>query len=896
MKAKVAFGTVFLLFSVCSYAQEVKRWTYDDGVVTLYSGTTRRFTVDTPIDSGICSTLIPRDALENELKQNGITSVKRTRTIKAALPGCLTVDRETVTRNAHESLTFHFTAGQRTPNSSVEFHFPRAMRINFDKALINIIGRGAVPLKSLPDQYMGRTGQNYPYDQVGNYNIRRTNRGTVLILSGLDLRPQNGPDISLTLDDVVMKGASDVEISVRYTVTQPEPLNSPVIRLRIKTASGITDLKKERISSFSGDLSRFGKSVTLRSIFLDTLSGLALQASTDDGSSWELWDDWHMDNPGSIVVDGLNGGTLYTFRIIKRTGHKQQYSNEVKHYCGVMTATDFGISPDGSDCTDKLNELLKDLSSYGGGILLFPAGEYAVRTVHLQNDVWLYVEKGAVIKGLPGADAPETTWFSDRDYRSGLSPTDSKPYRDPENYMTKQDVGHTYFHNAMFFAERLENIKILGTGRISGGGALVTSDKVMNNPPEKRADKMFSFKLCKGIEIGGVRNGHDLWYDLSRNEPYYICENGRNYSTDNMLHIDQGGHFALLATGSDVMDVHDICFGENDSSNARDIFDFMECSTISVRNIYSKLSSDDIVKLGSDCSLGFTRKASGFFIRNIIGDTNCNLFQIGSETADDIEDVYVDNICVLGANKAGFSISTNDGAHIRRVFLNSGKTGPLHSRSVMLRTSTPFFLSISNRGRTLGADVERICFQENRTLRDELLVTNASIGKIEDVHITHIDVSEIYGGSAYKSKLWNDYDGTQYKATPIFAGYRLPEFDKDGDKIGITLPDGRNTAYLEKLSIEDVSITVKGGGSPEDRNTCPPELGVGRYNVKDFMTQPAYGLWFRHVKGLTIKDCRIRSETYDARWPIVFDDVTGVILSGITVEDEPVRQDMIGIK
>ena len=31
------------------------------------------------------------------------------------------------------------------------------------------------------------------------------------------------------------------------------------------------------------------------------------------------------------------------------------------------------------------------------------------------------------------------------------------------------------------------------------------------------------------------------------------------------------------------------------------------------------------------------------------------------ETADDIQDLYVDNIYVLGANKAGFSISTNDG-------------------------------------------------------------------------------------------------------------------------------------------------------------------------------------------------------------------------------------------
>ena len=33
--------------------------------------------------------------------------------------------------------------------------------------------------------------------------------------------------------------------------------------------------------------------------------------------------------------------------------------------------------------------------------------------------------------------------------------------------------------------------------------------------------------------------------------------------------------------------------------------------------------------------------------------------------ADDITDICVDNIYVLGANKAGFSISTNDGAHVK---------------------------------------------------------------------------------------------------------------------------------------------------------------------------------------------------------------------------------------
>jgi hypothetical protein len=82
-------------------------------------------------------------------------------------------------------------------------------------------------------------------------------------------------------------------------------------------------------------------------------------------------------------------------------------------------------------------------------------------------------------------------------------------------------------------------------------------------------------------------------------------------------------------------------------------------------------------------------------VRNIIGDTNCNLFQIGSETADDIMDIHVDNIYVLGANKAGFSISTNDGGHIKDIHLNCGHTGTLHSRSKMLRTYAPFFISIS---------------------------------------------------------------------------------------------------------------------------------------------------------------------------------------------------------
>lgn len=37
----------------------------------------------------------------------------------------------------------------------------------------------------------------------------------------------------------------------------------------------------------------------------------------------------------------------------------------------------------------------------------------------------------------------------------------------------------------MFFGERIDNVKIVGTGRITGNGNLVTSDKVMNNAPRE---------------------------------------------------------------------------------------------------------------------------------------------------------------------------------------------------------------------------------------------------------------------------------------------------------------------------------------------------------------------------------------------------------------------------
>ncbi|HBK32914.1 MAG TPA: hypothetical protein DDZ78_15045, partial [Porphyromonadaceae bacterium] len=89
-----------------------------------------------------------------------------------------------------------------------------------------------------------------------------------------------------------------------------------------------------------------------------------------------------------------------------------------------------------------------------------------------------------------------------------------------------------------------------------------------NNAPGRRADKMFSLKLCTNIEIGGLDNGKDLWYDPEKDLPYFIDGHGQDDS--NMLQIDRGGHFVLLATGTDHIYVHNTYFAKKNSGNARD--------------------------------------------------------------------------------------------------------------------------------------------------------------------------------------------------------------------------------------------------------------------------------------------------------------------------------------
>jgi hypothetical protein len=216
----------------------------------------------------------------------------------------------------------------------------------------------------------------------------------------------------------------------------------------------------------------------------------------------------------------------------------------------------------------------------------------------------------------------------------------------------------------------------------------------------------------------------------------------------------------------------------------------------------------------------------------------------------------------------------------------------------MYRTRAPFFISISNRARILGATIGRYVFTENGVKHDELLVKNVNIGKVENIILNGIDVSEVYGGSSYggKNGRWKAYDGTQKKATPIIAGYKLPDTDSVKGGLDFKLPNGQHTGYITNIQFNDVHVLVKGGNLASDTSNLAPELGVGQYNVANLNVQPSYGLWARHVKGLTVSKSTFNYETRDSRYALFLDDVLGAQISSLKVVQAKDNSHIIKLK
>lgn len=271
---------------------------------------------------------------------------------------------------------------------------------------------------------------------------------------------------------------------------------------------------------------------------------------------------------------------------------------------------DHGATGNGStNDDDAIDRAINAASAANGGIVVFPAGTYRSRTIHLKSNVTIRLDAGATVRAASsGMDAPE-----------------SNPYDD------YQDFGHSHFNNSLFVGRGVSNVHFTGSGTIDGDGNLSTS----NSPPSGAGNKAIALTECANVSITGIS-------------------------------IRRGGHFMALLNGC-----HDVLIDNLRTYYAdegvRDGINLINSWNVTLQN--SRIESgDDAIALKSDYALGHTYTSQNIRVRDTtVYSHENNALQFGSETCGNFRDIRFDDITVLGGGKAGIGIVSMDGAIIEDV-------------------------------------------------------------------------------------------------------------------------------------------------------------------------------------------------------------------------------------
>jgi polygalacturonase len=494
----------------------------------------------------------------------------------------------------------------------------------------------------------------------------------------------------------------------------------------------------------------------------------------------------------------------------------------------------FGATGDGKTLdTAGINRAIDAAAASGGGTVLFPAGNYLSYSIHLKSNVTLNLDAGATIiaaetppGGGAGFDLPE-----------------------PNQWDMYQDFGHSHFHNSLIWGEGLENVSIVGSGRIWGKG-LSRGQNVMTPGV--------------GNKSIGLKNCHNVLL--------------RDFS------IFQGGHFGVLATGLDNLTIDNLKIDTN-----RDGMDIDACRNVRVSNCYVNSPWDDGICLKSDYALGQPKQCefvtitncyvSGCWEEGTLLDGTYKRFgpdqrvphtgriKFGTESNGGFRNITISNCVFEGCQ--GLALETVDGAILEDITVTN-----ISMRDII---SAPIFMRLGRRMRgpdnypigTLKRVIVSNLVCSNSVSRLGSVISGIPGHRVEDVKISNVQVVHQGGGTredaAYQPPEYED----MYPEPGMFAGGPRPN-GRGAD--GQWHPEGYGRGPGTPAS--PGAQSARGGVA-----SSQPGAGRGRGAAGPPAAQhsmPSHGFYVRHVNGIQFDNIEIRTEKDDFRPAFVLDDVQDV--------------------
>lgn len=239
---------------------------------------------------------------------------------------------------------------------------------------------------------------------------------------------------------------------------------------------------------------------------------------------------------------------------------------------GKIDVKDFGAVGDGTNIdSPAINAALEKASKNGGDTVVVPKGIYLCYSVHLQSNITLHLEKGAVLKA---AQVSADAGYDEAE------PNDS-------HY---QDFGHSHWHNSLLWGENLHRLTIEGGGLIDGSDVLYRGEPKRGYTGMPIANKALALRDCNHVTI--------------RDISFLKC-----------------GHFAMLLTGVDDLLIENVTADTN-----RDGFDIDCCERVTVRGCHVNTMNDDAIVLKCSFALGWPKPMQ----QVVIEDCHVSGYDVGS--------------------------------------------------------------------------------------------------------------------------------------------------------------------------------------------------------------------------------------------------------------------------
>jgi polygalacturonase len=122
-------------------------------------------------------------------------------------------------------------------------------------------------------------------------------------------------------------------------------------------------------------------------------------------------------------------------------------------------------------------------------------------------------------------------------------------------------------------------------------------------------------------------------------------------------------------------------------------------------------------------------------------------------------------------------------------------------------------------------------------------------------------------------------EGRQHADLPFPSSYR------PGETRSCIVLNGVGDDVLEGISLSDIQITFEGGGTAAEAARRDVPKMAGEYFELGVL--PAYGLYARNVRGLTLHNVRLAVTKSDLRPAVVFENVEDAGVNGFSAQGNP---------